>query len=1387
MSKPGRKKLKLIDPAELDDEEIEFMYYPDIDSDNFYPHIWSKKEFYENRSPVREYYEDPVKKKKLLQQICSSDVLQLKNHQVFLRNFLSPETPYNSILVYHGVGTGKCLLPGSEVYLNGTLIPIEQIWKRYKVSDDELDFDEDNGMWSEVQDKLIINSFDEVTKKIIEYPIKRLYRQHIKENIVVLEIENGETLKLTKQHHLLTENGWSNDFINNQFVINNEVKLLKIKKVYEEFYDGFVYDLEVEHYHNYVANGIVCHNTCAGVTVAEGLKETVEKYNKKIYVIANQMLLGNFRRTLYNIDDEKRSKFPGSMQCTKTTYYIPKKKKESPEERKLREKEIREMQKKYYTYMGYIMFVNFVEKEVIGKGLDVGEYFSNSVFIIDEAHNLIARSGSKNKGDDETRKTRETLHNIFKVSKNTKLVLMSATPITNEINDIIVLVNLLRANDNKKIYQPTDLSTDGNSQLTAENLNINKFNQYIKGYISYFRGAHPSSFPEMEMINTYNRTVKADMFGDALSEKLPQLKDFGLIECEMSPFHFYNYFQELLELEKNSLNVRSRDSRGDQLKIMAGTVFYPLEDPDDARIGTFRMDEVFIKEKSKGKLEKYKYRTKEYFLNVDSHNEKYLHQTKLFPSIDNTVGEPLSRYSTKFYRMFYDIVNTYGINFVFTRFKVDTGTISMSLLLEQNGYIRYHETLGKPNEFTGKYREKVNNHLNIKNLKYRCVCGYLDEDHDLKYSGKNNYKNPRKHRFLQGTYLRVDGDTSDKWEDLYSGIVNSQANEYGHIIKVIVGGVNMREGINLKNVRSVHIMNPWHNLIQIEQTIGRASRLCSHAGLDVDEMNVRVFKYADIPPQGKLPRLYSLKKAIKTMEDENKIRIAGVKFNNKSAWLNNIESSDPSDWSSIDEYIYSRALNKDYNIKFAERLMKKSSVDCYLNLAANLSFPYDVDGSRECDYTDCKYTCNADFDPPKNLNLDTYDLYFMEPKVQNAQEIIGSLFTNNWALTLKSVTELAQKEEPSLTRDVIYLALNRMLGDLPRLKPTPVVDQYDRFGYIIYKHPFYIYQPKEVFDEGLPMYNRKLPSRGKKTEIDIKSIITPGNKTIVMRKPLFKESLSKSLGNISSSGSKMTQTKFASQIEAMISPVQNQDKVTLEGVLDYLSNKQHEYLIKTRIEEWCSGSRDPYVGHIITYYLENYYLAHPKMTYNQVNDTIDYLPTTPEWVYNMNGKFMFYHCAEEKWTEVHEDSDIMLEIKERYFVAGPQFLRLERPMSPVLYAYLYDDNKKKEIKMKITDIDGQQVKTKRYSEDTNIKTLSRGQVCVNYSNEQLEDFCDRLKVKYDLNLQRNSLCSLIERELRIRDIKDKKYIWFLNFPNYKRKFDKLEEKDRRSFISFYLT
>jgi len=71
----------------------------------------------------------------------------------------------------------------------------------------------------------------------------------------------------------------------------------------------------------------------------------------------------------------------------------------------------------------------------------------------------------------------------------------------------------------------------------------------------------------------------------------------------------------------------------------------------------------------------------------------------------------------------------------------------------------------------------------------------------------------------------------------------SSDNNMGEIIKVFMITASGSEGINLRNTRFVHIMEPYWHPARTEQVIGRARRICSHQTLPKELQTVEVFIY----------------------------------------------------------------------------------------------------------------------------------------------------------------------------------------------------------------------------------------------------------------------------------------------------------------------------------------------------------------------------------------------------------------------------------------------------------------------------------------------------------------------------------------------------------------
>lgn len=325
----------------------------------------------------------------------------------------------------------------------------------------------------------------------------------------------------------------------NRFGDNSDLIFVEIAEIREEIYEGYVYDLEINRYHNYIANGLLCHNTCGVIQIVEGLKETVKKLDKKIYVITKKQLVPGFIKELYNGDKRRTEKFPGSKQCVGDTYYLPI---EPGETMDVQDKKVKAKIKQYYEFYGPRAFTNFVDMKLKKRpGFEnIGEYFSNSVFIIDEAHNLTELEAAEKKQEQRKQEPKETseeldeeakepdgepdedeseeerakkttkqraqsdrkivdvFREIFRDSQGIKLLLLTATPMKDTAEDLVMLLNLLRMNDKRS-------EVDKNLLFPQENtVNERYLKQLARGYISYVRGENPATFPRvMTVDDTY--------------------------------------------------------------------------------------------------------------------------------------------------------------------------------------------------------------------------------------------------------------------------------------------------------------------------------------------------------------------------------------------------------------------------------------------------------------------------------------------------------------------------------------------------------------------------------------------------------------------------------------------------------------------------------------------------------------------------------------------------------------------------------------------------------------------------------------------------------------------------------------------------------------------
>jgi predicted O-methyltransferase YrrM len=179
------------------------------------------------------------------------------------------------------------------------------------------------------------------------------------------------------------------------------------------------------------------------------------------------------------------------------------------------------------------------------------------------------------------------------------------------------------------------------------------------------------------------------------------------------------------------------------------------------------------------------------------------------------------------------------------------------------------------------------------------------------------------------------------------------------------------EGISLLSVQNVHIMEPYWNPIRIDQVIGRARRICSHATLPEEEQYVNVFKYIMVFDT-----------------EKQKSRAVNDKFNKEPNPV------------TTDEYLMKLSIKKDSIIRTFQTYIQDSAIDSFLYKNTSFFIPIKDPNSLLFNY-------NSDISKDKSLaKLD--DTYLQNKKALDA---VSSIIDNpyiydmfySWSLKGKQV------------------------------------------------------------------------------------------------------------------------------------------------------------------------------------------------------------------------------------------------------------------------------------------------------------------------------------------------------------------------------------------------
>lgn len=811
-------------------------------------------------------------------------------------------------------------------------------------------------------------------------------------------------------------------------------------------------------------HGVGVGKTCTAIRVSEEYLKTYPY--SKVHIIVPKSISAGFKRTIFDSSKLIKSKDGkwSSQQCTGMIYpemalqsFAKKAKSEtdfSPEELTEEiEKKIRDR----YARLGYLQFANDIkrrlktvpshlkgEDRLAAENLLIEKLFSDKLIIIDEAHNLrdgLATTDDEemvaleNNGEEEIedvddeevggakdlaidkiggKQLTPLLKRIVKYAKGLRLLLMSATPMYNKANEIVHLLNLLIVNDTKDDSSKNlvgDIFTKDGSLRKGGSERLRK---YAQRYISYMRGENPYTFPlrlkpkglepvVWPKIHKVGAAEKPITITKEQKEILGTLPIVSVMPNEESPMKGL--------LRKILREAKPEDFKADTwVHLDVSNIVYPNE-----FYGSKGWDSYFST-KTQGGLRVFQWKG-------DADLAARHPEAK---SVDYVFGEEnFQNYAPKMAMTIAKLNTCKGMSFVYSRY-VRAGVLPLAIALERQGWTR---VLNSPESKP----------LLSGSSKVHRRCAFCE-------NRENTHKRDADHPFTPACYVLLTGDglLTPNLPDILNYASNWPKNtpyaKDGGRVKAILGSQITTEGLDLKCIRGIHILDPWYHLNRLEQIIGRGIRYCSHAELDKEFRNCLIYMYAVTLPEIETPDLHA----------------------------------------------YRISATKARTIGMVQRELKIAAMDCNINIKGlivrgapprliidgegNPTDEYDIDDKKytsSCDYMEeCEYKCSPAVKGEPGLDSTTYTYHNAERRLESKRKILKGLFSEeDIAIPIETIRKTVYKDLPW---EIASQELMKIIES-----PSFVIERTDGLsGYLILRNEYVLFQPTGIRSKNIPLAYR---------------------------------------------------------------------------------------------------------------------------------------------------------------------------------------------------------------------------------------------------------------------------------------------------------------------------
>ena len=564
--------------------------------------------------------------------------------------------------------------------------------------------------------------------------------------------------------------------------------------------------------------------------------------------------------------------------------------------------------------------------------------YENSVVIIDEVHNFISRI--VNKSDIAWK-----LYNAIYNATNCKVVALSGTPVINRANEVAFLMNLLRGPVERitipvKAIPAWDEEKMSSVLRNVPDIDTVEFNA-VKKYIMVTR--NPPQFRSVyndkgertsvqymkdmeyiagaqEWVSTWKSQFEVDVGGAELAverittEKLECLPsdydEFASMFLDglqiKNPFLFQRRIQGLVSYFKGAdermlprrvdddkmlekvpmsndqfnryLERRWTEIKLDKRRATPGT--------DDEQMKTFRvMTRLVCNYALPPELKGDDAQTEDNVPEKDAILQKLRNEPARFLS-----EKALETFSPKMLRLLKNVKASMPNNqFVYSQYRELEGLGVFSAILDANGW--------QPYRLVKEAGQWVEDKAMDPNKPAYAL-----------YAGAKQAGDEEKRELMRQIF---NGQYSREFPESLKASVEGRGKK---LLQVFMASSAGAEGITLMNVRHVHIMEPHWNPARHDQVIGRAIRICSHAGLPMDERTVRISFYLSV---------FTEEQAKSTEGSNNVVPIRRIDMATKR-----YEGSAVEAFMSTDEYLYEVSYEKDVTNKRISTLLKQAAVDC---------------------------------------------------------------------------------------------------------------------------------------------------------------------------------------------------------------------------------------------------------------------------------------------------------------------------------------------------------------------------------------------------------------------------------------------------------------------------